>query len=89
MDLCGNYCDADFNQDGITNIKDFGLFGQAFGKVDCGVFGKEDCEKYCICIGHVVPGCTVNICDFGRFGQRYLKKPGPSGTTPGLVACPL
>ncbi len=80
-DKCGNVCDADFNQLGNTNVTDFGLFGQKYGKTGA--------ESFCIAIGHVVPGCTVNVSDFGRFGQLYLKAPGPSGTTPGTVACPL
>lgn len=76
-DDCGNYCDADFDQDGVTGFLDFGQFGQAFQ--------TNDEEK---CLQGVIPGCTVGFLDFGVFGQRFQTAPGPSGTSAGTVACP-
>jgi hypothetical protein len=77
-DLCGNRCDTDYNNDGNTTFTDFGQFGLAFGK-------STDLEK-----DHTEP-CTgpVSFADFGVFGQSFGKRPGPSGSTPGTVACPI
>ena len=78
LDDCGNLCDADYDNDGIVGVFDFGQFG--------GVYLTNDEEK-CHIDGSI-PGCSVGIFDFGFFGVAYLSGPGPSGTTSGTVACP-
>lgn len=77
-DFCGNACDCDYNQDGICGIADFGEFAQSFNTSD-----PSKC--------HVEPvdPCLVSIDDFGWFASRFNTVPGPSGTTPGTIACPL
>jgi hypothetical protein len=77
-DFCGNYCDADYNQTGGTNVFDLNMFRGAY-------LGHD--ELFC----HVgtIPGCTVNVFDLNFFRGVYLTvPPGPSGSTPGTVACP-
>ena len=76
-DNCGNLCDADYNNDGVVAIADFGLFGAAWL--------SNDEEK---CHAEPIPGCTVAIGSFGFFGAQWGSAPGPSGTTAGTTACP-
>ena len=78
QDDCGNLCDADYDNDGIVGILDFGQFGAAYL--------TNDEEK--IHIDGEVAGGTVGLLDFGGFAGLYLSVPGPSGTTIGTVACP-
>lgn len=62
----GNYCDADFTNDGIVNALDLGLFKQAFF-----TFGN---------VVHDLNGDgIVNSQDLGLFKQLFFKPPGPSG----------
>jgi hypothetical protein len=76
-DLCGNRCDTDYNNDGISTFVDFGQFGLAFGK-------STDLEK-----DHTEPVIgPVGFSDYGVYARSYGKAPGPSGTTPGTIACP-
>jgi hypothetical protein len=76
-DDCGNYCDADYDQNGVPGFPDFGQFGIAFGGTN---------EEMC----HVgtIPGCIVGFPDFGFFGANFGVTPGPSGSTAGTTACP-
>jgi len=78
-DYCGNLCDADYNQDGRVGIADFGQFAICFGQCNFELYQ------------HVEPisdDNIVNIADFGYFSSVFGGIPGPSGTTPGTVACP-
>jgi hypothetical protein len=61
----GNICDADFNNDDITNSLDLGLFKTAFFTAG----PDEDLNGDGI----------VNVLDLGLFKARYLQPPGPSG----------
>ncbi len=79
QDDCGNLCDADYDNDGIVGMLDFGQFVNAYLTND-----EEKCH-----IDGSIPGCSVGIFDFAFFGGLYLTVPGPSGTTIGTVACPL
>jgi len=76
-DDCGNRCDADYDNNGVVAIPDFGGF--------VGAFATTDEEKK-----HVepIPGGTVAIPDFGFFVGAFGGVPGPSGTTSGTPACP-
>jgi hypothetical protein len=77
-DHCGNLCDCDYNQDGICSLADFGVIVRAYGRMDD------------LCRDHTEPvDGYVGLADFGFFVLDYLSVPGPSGTTPGTVACPL
>ncbi len=78
-DDCGNFCDADYDGNGIVALADFGQFGIAFGTND-----EQKCHT-----GEPVAGCIVGLGDFGFFGQVFGLAPGPSGTTAGTTACPL
>jgi hypothetical protein len=77
FDDCGNLCDADYDNDGIVGLSDFGEFILAFGSND-----EEKCHR------EPIPGCTVGFADFGFFVLSYHKVPGPSGSTAGTTACP-
>jgi hypothetical protein len=63
----GNLCDADLNNDGVTNTLDFGLLKLAFG--DRGADLDADFNGDGI----------VNTLDFGLFKRMFGKPPGPSG----------
>ena len=65
----GNRCDADFDNNGSTNIGDFGLFKNDFGKS-----GSLD--------GDLDGNGVVNIGDFGIFKSLFGSAPGPSSLTP-------
>jgi hypothetical protein len=76
-DLCGNLCDADYDNNGVPGFPDFGEFSAAFSSND-----EEKCHV------EPIPGCTVGFPDFGFFSANFSVVPGPSGTTTGTVACP-
>jgi len=78
-DYCGNLCDADYNQDGKVGIPDFGWFAVYFGQCNFELYQHVEPISYNAC---------VNIADFGYFSSVFGGIPGPSGTTPGTVACP-
>ncbi len=78
LDDCGNLCDADYDNDGIVGILDFGQFVNAYLTND-----EEKIHR-----DGQVAGGTVGLLDLGLFGALYLTVPGPSGTTSGTKACP-
>ncbi len=67
-DLCGNRCDADYNQDGVVSILDFGTFRTCFtGAV----------QAICDHAPEPLDG-LVSILDFGVFRQQFAAgAPGP------------
>jgi len=79
-DFCGNLCDADYEQDGTVDFGDFGAVIAYFGNKGAAY------EEYC----HTEPiaPCTVGFASFGFLMRNYGSTPGPSGTTPGTIACP-
>jgi hypothetical protein len=81
-DGCGDVCDADFDQDGISGILDFGAFKASFGKTSGspGYDARTDMD----CDG------TVGILDFGLFKAEFGGAPGPSGLIGSLKSggCP-
>jgi hypothetical protein len=77
-DYCGNLCDCDYDQSGVCGLSDFGVFVGAFGRTDD------------LCRDHTEPvDGRVGLSDFGFFVANFGLAPGPSGTTPGTVACPI
>ena len=65
----GNACDSDFNNDGISNSLDLGLFKTAFfssGVQQTDINGDN----------------IVNSLDLGLFKKQFGAAPGPSGTLP-------
>jgi hypothetical protein len=64
----GNACDADYNNDGVSNSLDVGLFRNAFGTNDPIVDHNED--------------GAVNSLDIGVFRNIFGTDPGPSGPLP-------
>lgn len=78
-DYCGNLCDCDYNQSGICGFAAWGLFSAAFGSTTNNS-----------CFNHSEPHHDmVGFGDFGFFTSHFGIPPGPSGTTPGTVACPI
>jgi hypothetical protein len=76
-DYCGNVCDCDYNQDGRCGIAEWGLMNGSFGRDDP-------------CHDHFEPhGGPVGFADFGFVVANFGGRPGPSGSTPGTVACPI
>jgi len=78
-DYCGNVCDCDFNQDGKCGIPDFGPFSIHFGMPNSALYQ---------CVEPISDANVLNVADFGCFSAGFGGIPGPSGTTPGTVACP-
>ena len=79
QDNCGNLCDADYNQSGVVTIADFGQFTICFGQLNCAA--KQHVEP-------ISDANIVNLADFGYFAVAFSGIPGPSGPTPGTIACP-
>ena len=67
-DLCGNHCDADYNQDGVVSIVDFSIIRACFdGAV------QEVCDH----APESLDG-EIHIDDFAIFRQQILARvPGP------------
>jgi hypothetical protein len=80
-DSCGNICDADYNQDGIVDWGDWGSF------VDCFNWWDDCLDRQHV--EPIGPGQPIDFGDFGYFSAAFGAPPGPSGTTPGIVACPI
>ena len=71
-DLCGNQCDADYNQDNVVSILDFGTFASCFNGPVQGI---------CDHAPETLDG-VVSILDFGVFRQQYTAGvPGPGQST--------
>lgn len=79
-DFCGNLCDCDYNQDGVCGFPDWGIYSQCYGRPNCP--SQQHVEP-------VSPDRPVSFPDFGFFSANFGSVPGPSGTTPGTVACPI
>ena len=71
-------CDADYNQSGIVDIGDFGLFLQCFSTNN----------PLCQHTPPITDRTFVSIGDFGFFSANFFLAPGPSGLTAGTTACP-
>jgi hypothetical protein len=78
-DLCGNVCDTDYDQTGISGFADFGEFTDKFGTSDPIVKTFPPFTPPYAFVGHA---------EFGQFSLGWALPPGPSGTTPGTTACP-
>jgi hypothetical protein len=78
-DDCGNLCDANYDQGGTVGFSDYGGFAANFGGTNELYMHKEPID------GDVR---QVGFGDFGFFAANFGSTPGPSGTTPGTVACP-
>ncbi len=79
-DFCGNLCDADYNQNGSVTVADFGQFSIYFATTG------HPLQQH---VEPISAGSIVNLADFGYFAVAFGAGPaGPSGTTPGTVACP-
>lgn len=79
-DLCGNRCDADFNQDGTVAVADFSSLAAAFGGPGIPP-GLQDIDAD-------PPNGVVAVGDFSQLAADFGSAPGPSGTTPGTTPCP-
>jgi len=75
-DLCGNACDTDYTQDGFQGYPELGVMGAVFGT-------NDPC-----CLLTEPPRAVVGFADFGIWWRSFGGTPGPSGTTPGTIACP-
>jgi hypothetical protein len=64
----GNTCDADLNNDGVTNFQDLGILRQNFFTADADADFNGD--------------GVVNFQDLGILRQRFFTAPGPSGIAP-------
>jgi hypothetical protein len=79
-DFCGNLCDCDYDQSGACGWGDFGLYSASYGLYD------STCQQH---VEPISPDRAVGFPDFGFFAANFGQRPGPSGTTPGTVACPI
>ncbi len=75
-DLCGNQCDADYNQDSVVSILDFGTFQTCFTGTVQGI---------CDHAPEILDGVS-SILDFGVFQKQFVAGvpgPGQSATCDG------
>jgi hypothetical protein len=79
-DACGDFCDSDYNNDGVAGIPDFNAFRLAFGTTT----GEPG---YNPSIDHNSDG-VIGVPDHNLFRLRVGVPAGPSGTTAGTLACP-
>jgi len=77
-DLCGNICDTDFDQSGTTGFAEFGQMLEAFGTSN----------PIVVTVPPYGPSSFVGHAVFGHVILSFGSRPGPSGTTPGTLACP-
>ncbi len=61
----GNACDADFNQDGVTNFLDLAYFSDVFLTND--IFADLNSDG------------SVDFEDLALFRDQFLETPGPAG----------
>jgi len=78
-DFCGNLCDADYNQNGLVTIADFGQFSTFFGTTG------HPLQQH---VEPISSGAIVNLADFGYLSAVFGTWTRHSGTTPGTTACP-
>jgi hypothetical protein len=71
LDGFGNACDADYNNDGMTDQTDYDAFAAAYGSTPAS-------PNYDADIDHNGDN-IIGFPDYGIFGQLYGKAPGPSG----------
>lgn len=69
-DGCGSHCDADFDNNGVTNLSDFSLFRAAFGRSA----PLSPAEKN----AGLNDDGVINLRDFSLFRSMFGKAPGPS-----------
>ena len=67
----GNACDADYNQDGVCGITEFGLLISAFGT-------SEGAPSY-IAVIDCDDNRVIGLSDFGCLIAQFGGQPGPSG----------
>ena len=76
QDGFGDWCDADFNNDGIVDTSDFYTWASCFGERVPGTGPADDP----ICAESDMDGnMAVGISDFGLWSQGNENPPGPSG----------
>ncbi|MFK7897811.1 MAG: thrombospondin type 3 repeat-containing protein [Myxococcota bacterium] len=78
----GDVCDADYDQNGVTSVTDFGYF--------LTVFGASFPPGFFDCRDHDANG-TITASDFGAYLSQFGNPPGPSGlpcADPTLVVPP-
>jgi hypothetical protein len=72
-DGIGNACDADYDQNGVAGISDFGTWSASFGLSE-GAPGYVEATD-----SSVPPNSTTGIDDFGVWSGQFGGPPGPSG----------
>ena len=69
----GNACDADYDQNGIAGVSDFGIWSGCFGSA-------EGSPRFVPVVdGSVPPNAGCGIDNFGLWAQQFTGPPGPSG----------
>lgn len=70
----GNWCDSDFNQDGITNFLDLQLLGSVFAETE--PFSTPLAEH-----ADMNGDGAVNFLDLALYRDYFLQPPGPAAST--------
>ncbi len=76
-DHCGNHCDGDYDDSGVTSIGDFNTFKTCFTRT-VGVSGGPAEDPNCVESDMDGSG-TMSIADFNLFKNEIDTAPGPSG----------
>ncbi len=70
----GNACDADYDDDGVVGITDWGILAPAFGRTCADPAWDPDLDSD--------DDCVIGIIDFGVLGSSFGGAPGPSAFAP-------
>jgi hypothetical protein len=74
-DGIGNHCDADYNQNNVAGIDDFGAWASSFTLGEGDPLYNEHTD------GTEPPNGVTGIDDFGTWAAQFTLAPGPSGRT--------
>jgi len=77
-DGCGQFCDFDWNNDGLVKAGEVSLAGSQFGSVACATPPGPPFNN-CVCDFNQDGFCKAG--EVSAIGSSFGKKPGPSGIT--------
>ena len=81
QDGFGNLCDADYDDDGVSGISDYGILLTSYGRVTGDPLYDPDVDAN--------GDGAVGMQDYGMFLGAFTHSPGPSGLAcAGTIPCP-
>jgi hypothetical protein len=74
----GNRCDADFDNNGVVGLTDYGILGKNWNQTVPPAPTYVDCDE----------NGAIGLTDFGVMGKYWNLAPGPACGQPAGVPCP-